>query len=282
MFESLFLNWTCTFITGVITSIIATIPGTILYLSWKKKIQNKQLRKILNFGEDDIVFVFTHREFKQINVQDETPQSSTSILPRTSTEDFMAINNIKTALLKINSENRDKIKDTDTFLNRIDDKKNNIISICSSKSNKFTKEVEETLLKKRKRFFRTVYNSERDRWEITDGDGYYPTSAEEQYKGYIENGISLREIPTKKFDDFAYITKITNPQNRKNKIFIIAGIKGIGTWGAAECLKKEYNQIYENLPQNKKDCDFSALINIEYDNLDITKIVVNHVIPFID
>lgn len=263
-------GWLFTFTLGFISSTLATVPGTILYYGWKKSKENKPMRKILNFGkDDDLVFVFTHR--------DHVPDA---LLPRTSTEDFMAINNIKTALLKIGWHNKDLVRDTNTISQRKDDERKNIISVCSSKSNSFTAKTELILQAQVKRFFRAE-KDEQDEWYITDGRFKYTTKTYIQLKSYLASGMSLEDIPTKAYEDVAYITKISNPNNARNKIILIGGVRGIGTWGAAECLKKEWQQIYEKLPKKNKECDFSALIIIKYDNMDIIEIKVHEVIPFI-
>ncbi len=40
----------------------------------------------------------------------------------------------------------------------------------------------------------------------------------------------------------------------------MAGLRGIGTWGAGECIKKEWQQIFDKLPSKDKGCEFSALL----------------------
>jgi hypothetical protein len=47
--------------------------------------------------------------------------------------------------------------------------------------------------------------------------------------------------------------------------------------GAAECIKKEWRQIFDQLPKEQKDCDFAALLKVEYDNCDITSVEVRRV-----
>ena len=75
-------------IIGFILSVAASITGTYFYLKSRERASNQNLRKLLNFGKDDIIFVFTHR--------DHVPEA---ILPRTSTQDFVAMNNIIGALI---------------------------------------------------------------------------------------------------------------------------------------------------------------------------------------
>lgn len=55
----------------------------------------------------------------------------------------------------------------------------------------------------------------------------------------------------------------------------MAGIRGIGTWGAAECLKKWWKPIYSAKASTRsiggpsKAGDFAALVKVRYRNYDI-------------
>ena len=122
--------------------------------------------------------------------------------------------------------------------------------------------------------------NERGRWHIRDSDGAkYSSRSWAQEKEYLNSGEERRDLPSKCFEDYAVVTKVTNPWNASTKVIQIAGIRGIGTWGAAECIKKEWHQLHDQLPNKAKDSDFSALIRIEYDNCDITSIDVRRVVP---
>ena len=58
----------------------------------------------------------------------------------------------------------------------------------------------------------------------------------------------------------------------------MAGIRGIGTWGAAECIKKNWRGIYDRL--ERKRGSFSALVLVTYENCDITNTEVMQVKEF--
>jgi hypothetical protein len=117
-------------------------------------------------------------------------------------------------------------------------------------------------------------------WHICDSDGAeYHSKSWDQEAQHLNDGIDRRDLPSKSYEDYAVITKTENPWSDKTKVLWIAGIRGIGTWGAAECIKKEWKQIYDLLPADKKDSCFSALLKIEYDNCDIIHIDVRRVIP---
>lgn len=254
---------------GYIWAIIATLVGGYLYKKMEERAGNRPLKSILNLGEDDIIFVFSHR--------DEAPGA---ILPRVATEDFMAMNNFISALLKIKWNGKLRVKDTNQEFS-LEDSRKNIVTFCSSKTNTFTRQVEEDLKEKYGRtensFFRFVKDPSNDgRWMITDGAANYPSKSYEQRQDYIAKGVEKEELAKQEYDDVAIITKITNPNNGVNKIFVIAGVRGIGTWGAAECIKKEWQQIYDLLGNRKKG-DFSAIALITYKGYDIVGIRVHSV-----
>jgi hypothetical protein len=248
-----------------ILSIIAAIIGTIIYQQWNQRKNSRPLRQIINFGKDDLIFVFSHR--------DHVPES---ILPRTSTEDFLAMNNFISALLKIEWKGRIVVRDT----NRIttSDRKKNIVSVCSVKTNTFTEELQDILLERNVRFYYFQKVDETNEWQITDGPGKYPSQSYDQLREFLAASGDMKNVAEHRFNDIAVITKITNPWNALNKIFIIAGVRGIGTWAAAECIKKEWKQIYDRLDPSKRNGDFSALLSIKYENCDIVEIQVHNVI----
>ena len=250
---------------GFIISVAASIAGTIIWIKWKERRENKPLNQILNFGSDDLIFVFSHRE-----------QYPFSILPFTSTEDFLAMNNFISALMKIGWKGSVSVRDTKRLLDA--DKEKNLVTFCSAKSNSFTEEVIEKILSEYDDvfYFQKIENSEK--WRITDGVGNFPSMTYGQYEEYVKDkGVKKEEVAEQSFDDVAIITKVKNPWNAMNKIFIIAGIRGIGTWGASECIKKNWNEIYNQLESNEKNCDFSALIKINYRNCDIKKIKIHSI-----
>ncbi len=246
-------------IIGFVLSIIASVIGAYLFIKWEQRKENHPLRQLLNFGDDELLFVFSHR--------DHVPEA---VLPRTSTEDFLAMNNIISALLKIGWRGKLGVRDTTRL--RPDDKKRNLITVCGPKSNSFTKEVLDKINSKGCDCFRFEKNNELNQWQIVDSTACYPSHSYEQIEHYQQIGKNVTE---QEIDDVAMIAKVTNPWNAANKILIIGGVRGFGTWGAAECLKKAWKQIYNqksNSHDHKKNGDFAAVLAIKYNNCDIIDI----------
>ena len=255
-------------IIGFMLSIIAGLIGALIQRYIDRRGEKRPLNQLLNFGKDDLLFIFPHRE-----------EITEAILPRTSTEDFLAMNNFISALIKIDWNRKISVRDTRRVSRS--DKKRNLVIICSPKSNDLTVEFQDTLKKQAKHFF-SFEQSQSGEWYIFDDDGKYESKSYKQEAKYLNEGIDRRDMPTKSFEDYAVITNVSNPWNDENKVILLAGTRGIGTWAAAECFKKEWRQIYNQLPENHKEGDFSALLRINYNNCDITSIEVRRVIVIND
>lgn len=247
---------------GFLLSIGAGIIGAYIQRRLDRRAERRPLNKLLNFGDDSLYFVFPHR--------DESPEA---VLPRTSTEDFLAMNNFISALLNIGWTRKIGVRDTTRVTEA--DKRRNLVVICSPKSNLLASELQQEL----KRFSNAfTFEFDADRVWIRDGDGApYRSKSYEQVDKYIAEGVPKPDLPSKTYEDYAIVTKVTNPWNEKTKVVWLAGIRGIGTWGAAECVKKKWEEIYKKLPAENKYCDFSALIKIVYHNCDIVSVEMRRV-----
>lgn len=252
---------------GFILSIVAGLIGAKIQRKIDRYGETRPLNQLLNFGKDDLLLVFPHRE-----------EITKAILPRTSTEDFLAMNNFISALITLEWNRKIGVRDTRHHSPNARDKKRNLVIICSPKSNSFAGEFQTQLKQKGLQFFSFEPISD-DIWRISDGHGEVKSKSYEQEAEYIKSGVERHLLPTMSFEDYAVITKVANPWNSENKILLLAGIRGIGTWGAAECIKKKWKQIYAQVPNTQKDIDFSALLRISYHNCDITGIEVVRVMP---
>ncbi|MCK4827106.1 hypothetical protein KA005_65845 [bacterium] len=238
----------------------SSITGSFIFLKSRTLISNRYLRKILNFGKDDLLFVFGHRE-----------KGIKSILPRLATEDFIAMNNVTTALAKAGWNHPIKVRDTKHL--QEDDKKRNIVTLGGPKVNSFTNEILNELAARKIKIFRfEKENGYDDRYKIccNDAINYCSKSFEQEFNSSAKENLMEGEL-----NDVAFIAKITNPWNSSNKILIINGVRGIGTWGAAEYLRKSPNQIYhKKMGSSGKDKggDFAVAVTIKYKNCDIKEI----------
>lgn len=249
----------------LVTHLIAIgIGGALaqIYFWFRKYYLHKRQLSIFSGFKKKTLFIYPQRD----PCRDDKPGA---ILPLISTEDFLAINNIISAYLKINwdppgtASLKDSVHVTDQDL-----KSHNLILICSPKTNKKTQEALDLLRKHNaiyKRHLPTFHiNSQTDHWEMNH-NGDIITS-----KSFEQNNPSL-EYP---LEDSAIIVKSFNPWNPKYRLLILAGIRGIGTWGAAEMLKKWTKKIYEKKGNSlkkgtSKEGNFIAYIKVMYTDLDI-------------
>jgi len=258
------------------TGIVSTIAASQILEEFKKSRYKKPLNAVLNLGRTDLLlFVFPERTdlSKALSSTIKTPKKPPRILPFAASEDFLAINNIKSALLKINWHGKDKIKQPGKLSQ--EDKEQFIFSIGSKFTNTFTAEVENVLISLGKNIYRAVESKNFFQCQIIDRAGTeHISKTYDQVDRFLLANNNRALIPEQEYIDFGYLTKVTNPfskgkgKGKETKIFIVAGIRGIGTWGVAECLKKNLVAIYKKLGE-KKDIDFSAAIKIHYRNLDI-------------
>jgi hypothetical protein len=242
------------------SNLIALVVGYLLNFLWmfyRRKRRSAGQSAIFAGLDGSTKFVFPPRE-----------EVASAFLPRISIEDFMAINNIISAYILAGFDPPNKVLDS----KHVDDKdkrQNNLILICSSKTNATTAEairrLKESNPAKAHLIPDFINDLKTDRIQIRWKTGIFPSETFDQ------------EGPL--YTDIAIILKSRNPWAGQHKIMIVAGIRGIGTWGAAEFLKKWWKPLYEKKGE-KKTGDFAALVKIEYENFDIKSAELLDLIDF--
>jgi hypothetical protein len=245
-------------VLGFLLSIGAGLVGASIQRRLDLRSERRPLNSLLNFGPDSLLFIFPHR--------DTSPEA---ILPLTSTEDFLAMNNFISALMNAGWTRKIGVRD----MHRVteSDKRRNLVIICSPKSNTIAAMFQKELRRLYPHTF--AFGTDHDRVFINDAeDARYHSRTYEQVAEYLRQGIHRSDLPGQRYEDYGVVTKVANPWNEANKVVWVAGIRGIGTWGVAECIKKGWRQIYDRLPEDRKDSDFSALLKVQYDNCDVTSV----------
>lgn len=259
---------------GFVFSIVSGLVGAYIQRRLDQHVESRPLNRLLNFGRDDLLFVFPKR-----------PGAAGALLPLILTEDFLAVNNFITCLLKISWNRKMGVRDVGPAADDMKhvsaaDRKRNLVIICSTKSNALAAEFQEELHRSYQNS--CTFEMENGKPFIKGGDGeIFKGPSYKQVADYLGSGVTPGDLSAKKYDDYALVIKATNPWNKHNKVVWIAGIRGIGTWGAAECLKKEWRQLYKKLPRRSKAADFAAIIKISYNNCDITSIKVCRADPLL-
>lgn len=253
-------------VLAVLIGIVSSVIAAFVYVELNKRIGYRHLRRLFNLSSDDVIFVFTHVAY--------APQS---ILPHTSTEAFIAVNNLIGTLIHTGWKGPIRVRDTARI--QAGDKTKNLVIVTGPKSNSFAGEV----LSKIKEHVPQCLGFERisetpERWQISSDVAICPSPSYEQEEVAIRDG---KQIAAGKLDDIATIIKVTNPWNGANKIFIVAGVRGIGTWGAAEYLRKHARELYRAKSGSgkfKKNGDFAALLKVTYENYDIVNVELRQLI----
>jgi hypothetical protein len=111
--------------------------------------------------------------------------------------------------------------------------------------------------------------SEKERLRIRWGADLFLSPSYEQEGDPATEG-------TGPFDDVAIVLKMRNPWNPDKQLLIVAGVRGIGTWGAGEFLKKGYMQLYTKLHVSRfssalSSAQFAAIVSVCYQEFDITE-----------
>jgi len=244
----------------LVSNLIALVIGYSLSYFWSlyhRKKRSAGQAAIFAGLAGPTKFVFPPRE-----------EVASSFLPRISIEDFMAINNIISAYILAGFDPPNKVLDSKHISDK-DKRQNNLILICSSKTNTTTAEALKLLKEQNSSKTHLIPDFKND-----------PTTDQIQIRW--KTGIFPSETFDQKgpdYTDIAIIMKSRSPWAGQHKILIIAGIRGIGTWGAAEFVKKWWKPLYEK-KAGKKTGDFAALIQVQYENYDIKSAELLDLIDF--
>jgi hypothetical protein len=248
------------FLVGLSASILSVLL-TLLSQFGYKKYKQRGLAAILNFLGDQITFIYPPRE-------DCDADPYKVILPRTATEDFLSINNVLSAFLKIQWNGNIQLCNSKEFGK--EERKRDLIFICSPLSNDGTKEVLAELSKKyRCGIPQFKYDEEKKQCYLRVSGGRYDSSTYDVVKECIKAGTRPEEA---EMYDHAVLLKAENPWDPTKKVIVLAGIRGIGTWGAGECLKKGWQEIYNRKHSKggqKKSGDFVAVIRVNFNKCDL-------------
>ncbi|MGR3311122.1 MAG: hypothetical protein ACUZ77_10135 [Candidatus Brocadiales bacterium] len=250
------------FVFAIIAAIIVSGVWTLI-LILREKWEKRPLKKLFSFGDRNLTFVVPIQRF---------PVSKDSLSPQGSIIDFLVVHIVTGLLSEIDRTGNPTPRDPSSLVPS--DKEGNLITIGSSKNNTFTGEVLDEVKNTRNLdifYFERIEGQ--DKWQIRDNSAIIPSPAYDQIENYLRQNKTLADIyAEQEIEDVAIIAKVINPWNPTKKVFIIAGVRGIGTWGAAEYLRKNWKDIYNHKrgwPGYKKDGEFAAVLNIKYCNWNV-------------
>lgn len=238
---------------GIPLSVISGLTARFIYDRAHNWLGSRKLRTLLNFGRGPLYVVFPQRDEVQI------PHA---VLPRGSSEDFFAINNLTRTLQQMGWTRSHRLRTAQVFGRA--EYGNNVVSIGSTRSNKFAVQA---LARLGQPF--TFEQDDQGAWWICRGGVRLRSEVFRQQQEAEENNTPPEQLV---LDDVAVIAKFKNPYDPANILLVVAGVRGIGTWGAAYYLRHKSAELYQRKTGSqpyRKDGEFIAFLSIRYENLRI-------------
>jgi len=235
---------------SALVSAVAGLLVTSLFTYYKLRWRWRHVRDILSFEGEDVVLVVPHRD-----------REPNSIMPRVAAEDVLAMMNVVQMMTRAGVKAKFKVKDNKHLTD--DDKKKNLITFGGAKVNDYT----DWLLHKATA---ASLEFERDPSELRF------ILKRQANRTYTSPSYQMPDgtAPEIAREDVAFIIKFRNPRNDAGKTIVIAiaGLRGIGTWGAADCLRKKFRELHARKRRGdrfSKTGDFITMLSVEYENYDI-------------
>ncbi len=243
-------------ISNLITS-AATFLAVVAFRKYQQVRKTMGQKALLRSFDGPTLFVLPHRD-------------EGGPLPRMECEDIMALNNLINAFHEAGLAPPKKLR-TAQLLDAESKRKNNLILFCSSKVNTVTQDALTAL--------KADYDDQCPSFEKID------MASQDGERIRIRLGLAnylsesyVQEVDPKNangpLDDVAIIMKVHNPWNKSKKLLLIAGVRGIGTWGAAEFFNKSWKELYRSLHRlpiglSMNTKDFAAIVSVRYQDYDI-------------
>lgn len=151
----------------------------------------------------------------------------------------------------------------------------NLISVCSPKRNALAREV----LRHAdiRRWLRCDFRgpqekagSPHERWGMRFSEFEIESPSYDQERDILGRGGPLSAGP---LTDYALLARVTNPWNPLAKIVLAAGIRAFGSWGAAEFLRAQSDDLAMEMRGN----DFAVILKVTLENFSISAVVAKHI-----
>jgi hypothetical protein len=251
-------------VLGLLAAIVGAILGAVFWDRWlQPTIENKPLRQVLNFDSRvGMLFLFP--------TQKPLPGR---FLRTVNLEDMRAVDYVNGGLLLAGvAQEQIRLKGAERWVP--DDRENNLVVIGSPKRNQISHRVLAALREHHNVDWDFIQSpGDPSRWELLFNGTSYISPSHGQAKEARERGILEPEIA---LDDYALVSKLSRlPRFSPNtKILIIAGIRGIGTWGAAKYVRERAGEIQKYVGTS----DFGAVLKITYDDWRIVEMEIERIV----
>lgn len=247
-------------VLGVLSSVIATVLCGLVVEGYRRRNERRPFARLLNFTKTErTVFVFPSRP--------DAPEHPGLLQDaRVAFEDMLAINYVRRALTLAGwQEDMFDMREHRHFREHDShDSAKNVVVLCSPRSNPITREFLDKINES------TALNwgfreTETKELEIYTDGGAWSSATFGQERSIRQAGGAVEEGP---LDDVVLILKAPNPYNPAAKVLIIAGIRGIGTWGGAKYLR----QHAEDVVLRTGEKNFAMLLKVAYRKWEIESV----------
>jgi len=254
---------------GIAAGLIASTFFAFVLYSYRQITNSKPFSKIHGFSKDErVVIVFPGRSGRY---------GSGLLKDRLVTFEDMLAGNYIERILTLSGWKDDLIefRESNSF-EKLDvhELAKNVVLICSPRSNNVTKRYLEHI--RQNTSFDWTFDEDTDgHMTICTGGGRWISASYSQEEIMRKDGLSIEENT---IDDIAVVIRTDNPFNPGTKVLIVAGIRGVGTWGAAKYLR----QHAKELARKTKGKDFACLLKVRYTNWRIEKTEMTDVFRILD
>ncbi|MFN0180721.1 MAG: hypothetical protein ACKVZ0_18115 [Gemmatimonadales bacterium] len=244
-------------LVGAVSSLVASVVWVASIWGYKRIMDRRPFARLFNFHRRrPILFVFPCRS-------DEPGAEGLIQNARISFEDMLASNYIQRCIeLAGFSPEVVEMREDRYLTPGSRDFQANLVVLCSPKSNTVTA----PLLDEINRTYDIDWGFKRlpsGRFAIVTGAGVCESKTYDQAAAIKAAG---QPIEQGQLDDVAMIIKCPNPFDRGSTVLIVAGVRGIGTWGAAYYLRDHATKLSERTGGEP----FCLLLRIRYAALQIT------------
>lgn len=216
-------------------------------------IESAALRDVMNFHGSELIFVVGPRV-----------KAAGSIMPGVAVEDVFAMMNVIWLMVRNGMKPAFKLRDV-AHLSETDHDKL-IVTIGGPRANAFTYAALEPV--------GALFDEDRSthRWILKFAEAQYDVHNDSQDDAAAD--AARRDV--------GVIAKVPNPYRHGKSVIVLAGTRGIGTWGVADHLRKEIVDLHANKRGDgnfHKRGHFVAVVNVEYEDYDV---VATDVLTFRD
>lgn len=249
-------------VTSLALGYLASVLSAPHARRFTDRVEGRAVRDLLRLNGADVIVVVPHQ-----------PGPQNRRLPQLAIEDVLALRNVFDILAEVGIKHP-KIRHPENLSDT--DLKKDIISIGGSSRNVFTAEVLKAPVNGD--ILEFVQSSTHDgQIELRRG-----TTTVYHSPSYTEPPSEQPRAPSK---DVAFILRRPNPKNETASVLLLAGIRGIGTWGASDHLRKHSKALAERVARDQGRAmhhGFIALLEVEYENFDIARTKVKDIASILD